>query len=376
MHRNAGGAEVYTDRVAKEWVKQGHEVTLFASSVEGRPEFDVAPGGYAIVRRGTRHGVYREARRYWRSEGRGNFDLVVDEVNTRPFGCSRFVRGTPVVALIHQVCKEIWDYETTWPLSIIGRRVLEPRWLSWYRNVPVVTVSESSRESLEGYGLKQISVLPEGYDESSGGTVGSGKETNPTLVFVGRLTANKRPADALEVHRLLSRKHKNLQLWVIGGGPEEERLRRFAGDGVTFFGRCEDNVKQALLGRAHILLVTSVREGWGLVVTEAASNGTVACGYDVAGLRDSITASGGMLSDASPASLAEITGEMLRRVASGVSRPQVGGVASWAEVAGGILSVAAEQGVVRSKIVDRTGRWIATRSIDEGSGGPVPEVLS
>jgi glycosyltransferase involved in cell wall biosynthesis len=43
------------------------------------------------------------------------------------------------------------------------------------------------------------------------------------------------------------------------------------------------------LSRAHIILVPAVREGWGLVVTEANAMGTPAIGYDdVPGLRDSI----------------------------------------------------------------------------------------
>src|SRR5437879_8219840 len=39
---------------------------------------------------------------------------------------------------------------------------------------------------------------------------------------------------------------------------------------------------------AHVLLMTSVREGWGLVVTEANARGTPAVVYDVPGLRDSV----------------------------------------------------------------------------------------
>ncbi len=40
--------------------------------------------------------------------------------------------------------------------------------------------------------------------------------------------------------------------------------------------------------KCHLLLVTSVKEGWGLVVTEANSQGTPAVVYDVDGLRDSV----------------------------------------------------------------------------------------
>ncbi len=161
-HPLAGGAEVYLQSVAREWVRCGHEVTIFCASVAGRPVREVADG-VQIIRRGGRLGVYRAARRYWRREGDGQFDLVIDCVNTRPFLCPRFVGNVPTVAVVHQVAREIWRYETPWPISALGRYLLEPAWLRTYREVPVVTVSESSRRSLAEYGLRRVTVVPEGW---------------------------------------------------------------------------------------------------------------------------------------------------------------------------------------------------------------------
>jgi O-antigen/teichoic acid export membrane protein len=161
-HPRAGGAEVYLQSVAREWVRSGHEVTIFCASVEDKPARELADG-VEIIRRGGRLGVYREARRFWRREGDGQYDLVVDCVNTRPFLCPRFVGNVPIVAVVHQVAREIWRYETPWPISVLGRYLLEPAWLRAYRDVPVVTVSESSRESLAEYGLRRVTVVPEGW---------------------------------------------------------------------------------------------------------------------------------------------------------------------------------------------------------------------
>ena len=162
-HPRAGGAEVYLHSVAREWVKCGHRVTIFCASVDDKPGWELADG-VEIIRRGGRLGVYREAKRYWRREGDGKYDLVVDCVNTKPFHCPRFVRNVPVVAVIHQLAKEIWRYEIPWPVSVLGRYLLEPTWLRAYRDVPVVTVSESSRESLAEYGLRRVTVVPEGWE--------------------------------------------------------------------------------------------------------------------------------------------------------------------------------------------------------------------
>ena len=348
-HPRAGGAEVYLQSVAREWVKRGHEVTVFCGAVEGRPAEEFLDG-VRILRRGSRIGVYREARRYWRREGDGQYDLVFDCVNTRPFFCSRFVRNVPVVAVIHQVAREVWRYETPWPISVIGRYLLEPAWLRAYRDVPVVTVSESSRESLAEYGLRRVTVVPEGWVPTR--PVPVKKESVPTVVFLGRLSANKRPEHAIRAFGLVRRQLPEAQMWVMGGGPEEARLRKMAGPGVTFLGRVPGAEKRERLGRAHALVVTSVREGWGLVVTEAAVSGTVAIGYDVAGLRDSIGASGGVLTRADPASLATGLVKLLPSVAGGYGpRARPAGVVPWNEVAGGILTVARESDSPASQVL-------------------------
>lgn len=180
------------------------------------------------------------------------------------------------------------------------------------------------------------------------------KERVPTVVFIGRLSANKRPKHAIRAFGLVRRQLPDAQLWVIGSGPEEARLRRTAGPGVLFLGRVPDEEKHERLARAHALMATSVREGWGLVVTEAAASGTVSIGYDVPGLRDSIRASGGVLTAADPGSLAEGLVRLLSSVAAGHG-PQVtpAGVVPWAEVAAAILAVAREPG---SPVMEPGGR--------------------
>jgi glycosyltransferase involved in cell wall biosynthesis len=51
-------------------------------------------------------------------------------------------------------------------------------------------------------------------------------------------------------------------------------------------GKVDDSVKVDLMTRAHILLFTAVREGWGLIITEANARGTPVIAYDVPGVRD------------------------------------------------------------------------------------------
>jgi len=340
-HPKAGGAEVYTDHVARQLAAFSHHVTLFCSAVDGKSPHETLEPGFEVVRRGGPHGVYREARKYWRREAHGCFDLVVDEVNTRPFGCPRWVTDVPVVALIHQVAREIWFHETLWPVALVGRYWLEPHWLAAYRDIPTVTLSESSRRSLQRYGLRNVALIPEGFESLVLPAPLPPKELTPTFVFVGRLTSNKRPNEAIEAFNMARKEIPDARLWVIGSGPMGSKLRKHATPGVEFLGWVDQTEKQHRIARSHALLVTSVREGWGLVVTEAASVGTPSIGYNVPGLCDSIRASGGILVEARPRALAEKMISEFGTLFRGIHSPEPGGVRSWADVAGGILAVGA-----------------------------------
>lgn len=362
-HPEAGGAEVYTHNVANEWIKNGHSVTLFCAAVDRRPAVEEIDGLH-IIRRGTRHGVYREAKRFYRHEGKGNFDLIVDEVNTRPFGAPKWVDGVPVVALIHQVCREIWFYETTYPVALVGRYLLEPLWLRRYRNVLTVTLSESSQDSLEIYGLSRVVVVPVGF-RSAGEPPDVARETNPTLLFVGRLSANKRPDEAIQAFGLLRETMPTAVLWVVGTGPMEDELRMSAPEGVHFLGKISPTEKIERLARAHVLIATSVREGWGLVVTEAAAVGTPVIAYDVAGLRDSVRASNGVLSMPNPRALSSALQEFFStRDRVGLPEISPGGVTTWSEVAKRILAIATEQYPALGPVHDSPGVEVVTQPGD------------
>jgi glycosyltransferase involved in cell wall biosynthesis len=326
-HPLAGGAEVFTEEVARALAARGHTVTLFASAVSGRPARDTVDG-VEVVRRGGRLGVYREARRFWH-EHPGAYDVVLDEINTRPFLAPRWARGTPVVALIHQLAREIWWYETPLPVAAAGRYLLEPLWLRTYRDVPALTVSASSAESLRlHHGWRDVTVVPEGAAPHPPPAVE--KEEEPTVVFLGRLVAMKRPEHALEAFRLLAVRFPSARLWAIGDGPLRRRLERDAPPNATFLGRVGREELLERLARAHVLVATSVREGWGLNVSEAAACGTPAIGYRVPGLVDSVPASGGAIVEPRPQAL----GHALVELFSGRLRlaPRISTV-PWPEVA-------------------------------------------
>jgi glycosyltransferase involved in cell wall biosynthesis len=74
---------------------------------------------------------------------------------------------------------------------------------------------------------------------------------------------------------------------------------------VTFAGRVSAEDKTRLLDRADLLVGTSVREGWGLTVTEAAARGVPSVVYAIPGFRDAVVdGRTGVLVEPRPAELA------------------------------------------------------------------------
>jgi glycosyltransferase involved in cell wall biosynthesis/O-antigen/teichoic acid export membrane protein len=285
-HPEAGGAEMFSHEIARRWVKEGHEVTLLASGFPGAASMAEIDGvrvrRFGRLRSGSFHALVQ--RELARAHG---YDAVVESINTIPYLTPMWRRRLPpTLALIHQLAADVWDAELPKPFARIGRGV-EQLLLRTYRNARVVAVSESTRTDLLGLGFTDVCVVPPGRDEPPD-LRGFAKEPTPTFLFVGRLAANKRPDHAVEAFKTIKRTLPSAQLWIVGTGPLEGALASTAPDGVTLLGRLPRAELFERMARAHVLLVPSVREGWGLVVIEANSVGTPAVGYDVPGLRDSI----------------------------------------------------------------------------------------
>lgn len=283
----AGGAELYIHEITKRWANVGHTVTLLTSGFKGAAPSALLDG-VTVQRQGTRYTVYRKVKQAYLETYRGRTDVVIDSINTIPFFTPKYVdEGTRLFVLIFQLAREGWFYETPWPIAIVGRYLLEDRWLRLYSSVPTFTLSESTSRDLLALGFRSVSVVHPGVPPHPDGTRPA-KAATPTLLFVGRLKKYKLPHHAIAAYRRIRERIPDAQLWVVGDGYMRKQLEKSAPPGVTLFGYMPEREKVDLMQRAHLLLCPSVREGWGLVVTEANSLGLPAIGYDVPGLRDSV----------------------------------------------------------------------------------------
>jgi glycosyltransferase involved in cell wall biosynthesis len=307
---DAGGAEQFTQQIEKRWVAWGHQVTHFSAAFKGSsPEETIE--GVRIVRGGNRYTVYRKAKKFYKKSER--FDVVLDEINTIPFNTPSFVnKGEKHFALIHQLAREFWYHETPFPIAFIGDHFLEDHWLKKYVNMDVITVSGSTKDDLIALGFKKLHLVHEGYDFESLSAV-SEKEKIPTIIFVGRFKKVKLPDHALKAFEIAKKELPDLRMWMVGMGYLQPKLKELGVEDVTFFGRLPLDRKSELVTRAHVIVVPAIREGWGLVVTEANAMGTPAIGYRVPGLRDSIKdGKTGLLCDPNPESMAKAIVALLR----------------------------------------------------------------
>jgi len=298
-HPKAGGAEVVTFEHAKGWVKAGHKVTLFTSFYKGAQVLDEIDGIKIIRSGGEALGVKFRAALYFLSGAHEKFDLVVDEFHGLPFLTPLYIRSRKL-AFIHEVAKEVWRLNP-WPKPfnlipwIIGSSLEPLLFKLFYKNTPFITVSDSTKKDLMEWGIKnkKINVINNGVNSKKIKVI---KEDKKTAIFLGALALDKGFPDAVTTFNHIHKKvGNNFQYWVVGKGDKEivQQQKNVINKlglqkSIKFWGFVDEDKKFELLSRAHILINPSIREGWGLVVIEAATVGTPTVGYNVPGLRDSI----------------------------------------------------------------------------------------
>ena len=216
---------MFTEEVGTRLGSRGHQVTLFTSAFHGcEPQTHIS--GMITIRRGGKYRVYGEGRRFVKDH-LSDFDMIIDEINTVPFGASKVAGRTPVVALIHQLAREIWFYETRFPLSALGYFALEPMWLRRYRHTFTITVSDSTKSDLLRRGFERVEIVHNGIGVAPLEAPAS-KEPFPVLIFVSRLVRSKRPHHAMLAFKEVRSFFPNAQLWIVGDGYMRKGLEKKA----------------------------------------------------------------------------------------------------------------------------------------------------
>ena len=298
----AGGSELHADRVAGIWAESGLKVTMRTAYAPGRPQRTVR-SGYTVIRKAGRYGVFPRSVVSEVTGRLGPCDALVEIWNGMPFMSPVWWRG-PRAVWIHHVHGPMWGMTLPPALARMGV-VLEERIApKFYRRSPIVTLSESSRRELVdemGFGESRVSVVHPGVEPtfSPGGT----RSPNPMVLAVGRLVPVKDFPRLLRVMSRVRGSVPDVELVIAGEGYERDALEQMvtdldAGDWVSLPGHLRDDELIDLYRRAWVLVSTSVREGWGMTLTEAAACATPSVATRIAGHEDAaVDGTSGLLCD-------------------------------------------------------------------------------
>jgi glycosyltransferase involved in cell wall biosynthesis len=280
----AGGAEKYLYEISKRLSKRGHEIIWFVSSFKGAKERE-SEDGIKIIRKGNKFSVYLYAFLYYLMELRRlKFDIVIDDVNGIPFFTPLFVRKPKKICVIHHLVGwKIFSKELKFYQAIVAW-IAEKSISLFYFNIPVITVSKSSKDELKKRFLRNVSIVHNGIDLSLF-TANRTKSETPVIAYLGRWKSYKRLDLLISAFEILKREMKNVELWLAGDG--EWRTNKTI-KGMRNFGKVRDHVKRYILSKSWVFVSTSMKEGWGITIIEANACGTPCIAYDVPGLRDSI----------------------------------------------------------------------------------------
>jgi len=296
-----GGAEIFTHEMIKRLDKNKFEIVHFSSSFSGGSPEEVIDG-IKYIRSGNNISVIAKAKKYY-YEHKDSIDYVVDQCNTHRFFTKFWVEKNKRIFFIHQLTREIWNMNTSFPVNIIGK-ITETPFLKLSKNDPTITVSDSTKNDLIniGFSPKKITVLPEGidfipWDPKEFLT----KEKEPTFIYVGRYSNYKGIDKVVEAFCKIKKLYPKSKLWIVGKKNQEyidevlnsiikkyETKSIFINKYITYWGFVSEEKKLELMSRSHCLLFPSLREGWGLIVTEAAAVGTPSIGFDSPGIRDAL----------------------------------------------------------------------------------------
>jgi len=324
----AGGAERVSLGYMSALVKRGHEVWWFANEFSGCQQFAEFEG-VKIVRCG---GIGSSILRAWRwTKTQPEFDLIIDQHHGIPW-FAPWWSSNRCIAYIHEVLGPIWRSFYPFPIACLGR-LQEAIVIRLYRAVSFWSACPSTEVALRHLGVRQVTLIPYGVATEAMKSLPEKQiQSDIELIVVSRLAPNKRIDHAIRAVAMLRDRGSQATLKIVGGGDTRDELERLVqtlglGDQIRFLGQLPEAKKDEALAAAHLLLHTSVREGWGLNVIEANCYGTPAVVYPVPGLVESTIheTTGLVASEETPEALAD----SIQRIAQDASLYRDCRVAAW-----------------------------------------------
>jgi glycosyltransferase involved in cell wall biosynthesis len=119
------------------------------------------------------------------------------------------------------------------------------------------------------------------------------------LLFLGALDLNKGLEYLLRAFKKIESENKNIQLWIAGRGPDEEKIHALVGKlnlrNVKFLGFVPQKSLPSLYSTADAFILPSINEPFGITILESMSCGTPAIATNEGGPKEIITKDIGFL---------------------------------------------------------------------------------
>jgi len=294
-----GGGEEWFRHIATGLAELGHSVEVFAFPMSGVRRDDTM-GGVRIVRAGL----------FVIDRWQPYFKRAISHILTfffhpiRNFKCDvaigqgsamlgafpiLWARHIPTVCVVHDIYGLHDSLRDKGLVKGMARYFAVERFLHMFPFTRWIAVSESTKRKLEHLGVpsSKIVLVRNGIDEKL--LHQKPKDRRNNITYLGRLVKHKHPEDLIQALNLLPPELK----WtatVAGEGellPNLQTLTRQLGlNNVEFPGRVDEKTKIELLSSSACLVLPSMAEGWGVVLTEAAALGTPSIAYDIPGVHE------------------------------------------------------------------------------------------
>ena len=323
-HPEVGGAEIILYELCKRLARDGHGVSWFCRSFPEGKRFD-SVDQIKIIRMGrNRVLMYLLAPiYYWLL--RKKPDIVLDCSNTIFWQTPIWGLKSKRVGYLNQMAKEVFFSEFPPLISHFGYLIERLQYLT-YKNTRFICYSNSTKYDLVSVGIpeRNIGVFSLGVDHNR---YEPGEKANyPLFLTVSRLVKMKRNDLVIKAFKGVFNKHNDAKLTIVGNGYERKRLEEIRdalglGEAVyfvdkdnLFFNKNVKDQKVKLMQQAWALIFPSVKEGWGMTITECAACWTPSIVTDVSGLRDSVKKGKTGLMVSSNPKVAELRDQMLKIV--------------------------------------------------------------
>jgi len=215
------------------------------------------------------------------------------------------------VSYVHAPMRYMWDRfddyfgpgRSSLPVRLAAR-YLRPRMQEWDRQVSsservdalMANSSFIARQIKECYGRESTIVFPYvNLDRFK-----RARAPGTSYLMVGAFAPNKRVDIAIEAFNRL-----NLNLYIIGSGQEEARLKKMAGPDIQFLGSLSNSMIEEMYSKCKAFIFPGL-EDFGITPLEALASGAPVIAYGEGGVKDTITPETGLLFDQqTPESLME-----------------------------------------------------------------------